>query len=237
MSFPLMTCCSICLDPTAGQAVLTWPCGHDAHLACVAGIVNLDPMCPWCSSAWPHPGACVSEFEYQCEVAGKHFIPFAGLHLVIPQCCRHLAPPDRVAEPAGVHDLQFMEMSSRHMTYSPLSQQCPWDCLRCGYSMSLAHCARLWRDARVQGPWLSCHLHGPMRLLIDVRNWTRVWACLDYNCMIDTTLPIQLAEGCGRREFYEYPPVDLPLQGPEAVIEIDDSDDNESEDDDSVIEL
>ena len=195
---PSTDACPVCLcdfpsHPQGPETPFRWPsCGHALRLGCVAHLVaNVrDLRCPTCRAPWPPPAADV--FTSACRTHGvpapqpapdhdttshqyhQAVAPRAPPH-ILPFCCPRLFLADSAN--AG-SDGAWQELPDRHMHWAPVhSRQSgrwtpEWVCMRCNSTVDEHH-------PLLQGVPAApvCPTHGPRRLALDLREFSRGWVC------------------------------------------------------------
>ena len=195
---PSTDACLVCLcdfpsHPQGPETPFHWPlCGHALHLGCVAHLVaNVrDLRCPTCRAAWPPQAAEV--FTSACRAHGvpapepapdhdttshqyhQAVAPRAPPH-ILPFCCPRLFLADSAN---AASDAAWQELPDRHMHWAPVhSRQSgrwtpEWVCMRCNSTVDENH-------PLLQGVPAApvCSTHGPRRLALDLREFSRGWVC------------------------------------------------------------
>ena len=195
---PSTDACLVCLcdfpsHPQGPETPVHWPlCGHALHLGCVAHLVaNVrDLRCPTCRAAWPPQAAEV--FTSACRAHGvpapepapdhdttshqyhQAVAPRAPPH-ILPFCCPRLFLADSAN---AASDAAWQELPDRHMHWAPVhSRQSgrwtpEWVCMRCNSTVDENH-------PLLQGVPAApvCSTHGPRRLALDLREFSRGWVC------------------------------------------------------------
>ena len=165
---PQMSVCHLCQQAVGSAGgVWTWPCGHAAHLACIAPNA---PCACYCGEPWPQDGS--ERFCVLCAAAG--ITSGAATSITSPGwgdfsflCCPH----------SGA-SLSEIPDSDRVMAYSELSSS--WECVRCMREVGLLKAVRAHnRIVRNLGsePKPHCWLHGFRRIEVDLRLGTLKWVC------------------------------------------------------------
>ena len=204
---PSTDACPVCLCEFPSHAhgpetPFLWPgCGHALHLGCVAHLVaNVRELrCPTCRAPWPpsaaeaFTGACHTHGVPAPQPAPDHDTTSRRYHEavaprppahILPFCCPRLFLADSAHE-----DAAWQELPDRHMHWVPVhSRQTgrwapEWVCMRC--SSSVDECHPLLQGVPIPP---TCPTHGPRRLAIDLREFSRGWALL--------TKPAALQTGC-----------------------------------------
>ena len=195
---PSTDACPVCLCEFPSHAhgpetPFLWPgCGHALHLGCVAHLVaNLRELrCPTCRAPWPpsaaeaFTGACRTHGVPAPQPAPDHdttsrqyheaIAPRPPAH-ILPFCCPRLFLADSAH---AASDAAWQELPDRHMHWAPVHSRqtgCwapEWVCMRCNSSVDEHH-------PLLQGVPTppTCPTHGPRRLAIDLREFSRGWVC------------------------------------------------------------
>ena len=195
---PSTDACPVCLcefpsHPRGPETPFHWPqCGHALHLGCVAHLVaNVrDLRCPTCRARWPPEAA--NAFTTACHAHGVEAPQPAPDHdttsrqyhnstaprppsHILPFCCPRLFLADSAH---ATSDAAWQELPDRHMHWAPIhSRQSgrwrpEWVCLRCNATVDEDHPLL----QHVPEP-PTCPAHGPRRLALDLREFSRGWVC------------------------------------------------------------
>ena len=195
---PSTDACPVCLCefPSHSRGPETpfhWPqCGHALHLGCVAHLVaNVrDLRCSTCRARWPPEAA--NTFTTACHAHGVEAPQPAPDHdttsrqyhnstaprppsHILPFCCPRLFLADSAH---ATSDAAWQDLPDGHMHWAPIhSRQSgrwrpEWVCLRCNAAVDEDHPLL----QHVPEP-PTCPAHGPRRLALDLREFSRGWVC------------------------------------------------------------